>query len=89
MAQIFTISKTRVVHSSGYAYPFNYAVMPFLAELFKLTATFVWTVLQGKQGDLFRNNTWQKWRVYAVLAFIYVSPGCVWTEIRWSPCSFC
>ena len=46
--------------------------MPFLAELAKLVATLTWTLLQGKQGELFRNNSWQKWRVYAVLAFIYM-----------------
>ena len=46
--------------------------MPFLAELIKLIATVAWTVARGRQGELFRGNSWQKWRVYAVLAFIYM-----------------
>ncbi len=79
LAQIFSISSSlTVVHNNSYSYPFNYAVMPFLAELIKLVVTVCWAVLKGSSSELFNmrsnssSNSWAKWRIYAVLAFIYM-----------------
>ena len=72
LTQIFLISDSKTKENGGHTYPYNYAVMPFLAELMKLVATVIWTVLNGKQSELLKNNSWQKWRIYAVLAFIYM-----------------